>query len=67
MTATDCETWLRRDYLLRHGHQPDQIEEPPCTCADCPPETKPIHPANLSDFAGHLHSIGVGLVIGDEH
>ncbi len=31
-----CETWLRRDYLLRHGHEPD---EPPCghDPDHCPP------------------------------
>ncbi len=30
---TDCEVWLRRDYLLRHGITPD---EPECGCEDCP-------------------------------
>lgn len=33
MTATDCEIWLRRDFLLRHGITPD---EPECGCDDCP-------------------------------
>lgn len=28
-----CEVWLRRDFLLRHGHTPD---EPPCEHDDCP-------------------------------
>lgn len=34
-----CEVWLRRDFLIRHGIEPD---EPPCHCTDCPEEeTKP--------------------------
>jgi hypothetical protein len=31
-----CDIWLRRDFLLRHGRQPD---EPPCDHDpdQCPP------------------------------
>jgi hypothetical protein len=33
---TACEVWLRRDYLITRGREP---QEPPCTHppTDCPP------------------------------
>lgn len=48
-----CDIWLRRDYLLRHGLEPD---EPPCDHPDdiCPPSDRTACNPIPSSFH-HLH------------
>lgn len=50
-----CEIWLRRDFLLTRGIEPD---EPPCDHdpLDCPPNDRPaVSNTNLENGEADAH------------